>query len=394
MRFLINGCKKKVMGARIVCLAMAVLMLLCSCGQDAATTTKKKKKKIIVVKRPESSDVQGGTSDTDDTSISDAVTRDENEDDDEGDDLTADPIVDRSNRKSSVPSQYSKLVWSDEFNGTELDSSKWIFEDPYRTANDDYIYSTDTKTGTKYVHVKNGKYTVLGSRYFDPYNPQYTYIMTPTMSTSNSMRFRYGYVEMCAKLPFCSAAWPSFWTRGENNDTDAMAEVDIYECFGSKDTIVPALHKWYNKESQEKKGYPRHTQIGSSAKQEYTFNDSRNLKNEYHVYGFEWTDTYMAMSVDGEEYNRFSITDDANYDGYGDMSPFRQPLWLLIGGGAITPYVFEENGWLANGGLSAAGLDADFPYEMSVDWIRVYQNPNQAGNTFSTDSSTFRKNKP
>lgn len=388
MRFLINGCKKKVMGARIVCLAMAVLMLLCSCGQDAATTTKKKKKKIIVVKRPESSDVQGGTSDTDDTSISDAVTRDENEDD-EGDDLTADPIVDRSNRKSSVPSQYSKLVWSDEFNGTELDSGKWTFEDPARTANDDYIYSTDTK----YVHVKNGEYTVLSSRYFDPYNRQYTYIYNPTISTPNTMRFRYGYVEMCAKLPFCSASWPALWTRGENNDTDAMAEVDIFECFGSKDKIVPALHKWYTKESQEKKGYPINTQIGSMAKQSYTFSDSRNLKNEYHVYGFEWTDTYMAMSVDGEEYNRFSITDDANFDGYGDMSPFRQPMWLLISGVAITPYMLEQNIWLANAGLSVSRLEADYPFEMSVDWIRVYQNPNQAGNTFSTDSSTFRKNK-
>ena len=102
----------------------------------------------------------------------------------------------------------------------------------------------------------------------------------------------------------------------------------------------------------------------------------------------------MAMYVDGEEYNRFSITDDANFDNYGDMAPFRQPMWILIGGRSITPYSVEKNSWLTNGGLSGAGLDSDFPFNMSIDWIRVYQNPNQAGNTFSTDSSTFRKLKP
>ena len=354
MKLFMNTDKgKKGLAVRLICLILALVMLLAACGEDTATTTKKKKKKVVVIQQPETSDVDNTSSDeepydeeptdeepydeepydeepydeepaeeepvdeepadeepadeepadedpadeepADEEPADDTSSNTTSDEEDEGEDLKAEPIIDRSFKKSTVPSQYSKLVWSDEFNGTELDQTKWSYPpNYYLTGQEDYVYTTEKS----HAFMKDGCYNTLGTRYFDPYNPQYTYATVPTITTEYDMRFRYGYVEYCVKMPFSTAIWPSFWTQSEVNDTECLAEVDIYEVFGSKDTVVPSLHKWYMQEAIDK-GYPRHTQIGSNAKSVYVYENSENLANEIHVYGFEWTDTYMAMSVDG-----------------------------------------------------------------------------------------------
>lgn len=378
MKFLMNKDEgKKEFAVKLMCLILAVVMFLSSCGKDNTSSTAKKKKKVIVIQY-DSSDVQDTSSGSseDNSSYEETVFEQENEEEeDEGEDLKKESVVDRSNRKSSVPAQYSKLVWSDEFNGDKLDSNIWSY-DYFNGTKGDKITSTDSK----YLSVKNGELIFKGDRYFDPYNPDVTYVDTPTIATKYSMNFLYGYVEMCAKLPFCSGAWPALWTRTmistdtyTGTDPAFMAEVDIFECFGSKDTIVPSLHKWFTKVAQGS-GMPAHTQIGDDLKATYTFEESENLKNEYHVYGWEWTPEYMAMYVDGEEYNRFGITDADSFDEYGGMSGFRVPMHLLIGSGAITPESSAD--WLKE--LAGDIKDEDFPYEMKVDYIRVYQNPNEA----------------
>ena len=334
MKFLMNKYEgKRGFAAKLLCLNLAVLMLLASCGK-------------------------GGTASKENTAS--------------GGENKNTSVVDNSNRKSSVPEKYSKLVWSDEFDGDKLDMSKWTH------ANDMGI-SKDcvTLTDPEHLYVKDGEIVFKGDHYSNPVNPDIKYADAPSIQTKYAMNFRYGYVEMCAKLPFTSTSWPALWTRTMINcntyteaDPTFMGEVDVFECFASVDTIVPSLHKWFTRAAQAN-GMPVHTEIKGLYKNKYTFEEIENLKNEYHVYGWEWTSEYMAMFVDGEEYNSFLLQDENDFDGYGNMSGFRVPMHLLVGAGAVTPETAPEFILNSVGEPKAE----DFPYEMKVDYIRVYQNP-------------------
>ena len=224
------------------------------------------------------------------------------------------------------------------------------------------------------------------------------------MHTTNGMRFRYGYLELCAKIPLNSAVWSAFWTQSElrDNDTyaDYMIEIDMIETFGSYTTIVPNLHKWYQARGQQKNfekwkdvynlesindcSYLKHTQNDFRAP--YDVPHPENFSQQYHTYAFEWTDTYMAWYFDGIEYDRYDFA--TRYDTFyfanakksengTDMSDFvasNQMMWFIIGNGAISPQSVGDIG------QGFAPSDADYPAEMAVDWIRIYQNPNQVNN--------------
>ena len=63
------------------------------------------------------------------------------------------------------------------------------------------------------------------------------------------MSFRYGYLEMRARVPYSKGAWPSFWllsggALGANPNDAYRVEVDIFEVFSSCDTATPNIHKW------------------------------------------------------------------------------------------------------------------------------------------------------
>ena len=176
-------------------------------------------------------------------------------------------------------------------------------------------------------------------------------------------------------MPYTSASWSALWTQSEtrdwDTDSDYMVEIDIVEIFGSYDKFAPNLHKWYTKKAQSE-GLIDHTQDGERVS--YTFYDNPNLANEFHVYGFEWTPTYMTWWVDGKEAYKYEFT---QTDGYTDMSNLVNSgdcMWYIIGNGRVSPLspITMANGNVPN--------DKDYPSQLQVDWIRLYQDPGVSGN--------------
>ena len=68
-----------------------------------------------------------------------------------------------------------------------------------------------------------------------------TFSLCEGLTTLDRMFFKYGYLEMRAKIPFRHCAWPSFWllgnTKFHNKDIGWFAEIDIFEVFSSEDTL-------------------------------------------------------------------------------------------------------------------------------------------------------------
>ena len=110
-------------------------------------------------------------------------------------------------------------MWSDEFNGTSVDASKWNKVGPWRKPvaskwpNFSYLTSN--------VSEANGVATITAQKSGNNWTGG-------ILSTDTTKRFQYGFVEVRAKLPKGNGFWPSIGLYG---DTGAP-EMDMLEWSG------------------------------------------------------------------------------------------------------------------------------------------------------------------
>ncbi len=200
------------------------------------------------------------------------------------------------------------------------------------------------------------------------------YATTKTVSTVNTMSFKYGYLEVRAKVPFEQGAWPSLWlgareSLANNSNLSYSNEVDIFEVFGSKSGLATTVHKWYNDENGNNSGVNAQKSVDG-----YEFVNTSTLSNEYHIYGFRWTPEEMSFYVDGVKYATLDLSANFNKDGYEtDMSAFvNNPLHIKINN-----HLFTEGKNLGFNNVNAK----DLPFEYDIDYVRLYQDASGELNT-------------
>ena len=209
--------------------------------------------------------------------------------------------------------------------------------------------------------LKNGYLNMLAIRYWDPKKAGIEYAAPWAVTTQETMSYKYGYVEIRAKLPFVRGAWPSFWAVSSNalgpkTDFDYNIEVDIFENFASLDTIAPNIHKWYDD--------GEHTQWADE-NEKYTFS-STDINNEFHTYGFEWTPEKMTMYIDDKPYYTYDLS--VNFDGGSSgMGGFDTQLYLLFNNHLFT----ASSDYLPYDGCEI--YPTDVPTEYVIDYVRLYQ---------------------
>lgn len=259
-----------------------------------------------------------------------------------------------------------ELVWSDEFDGTELDRSKWTY----------IWWETERKGGYWHedmVSVENGN-LVISSQYFDEPLENYHYDKwhdkinfdeykagwyTGAISSINLYEQKYGYFEVRCKLPAAYGLWSAFWMMNDKvEDVDGSGrdgtEVDIFESFYYKDhwwgndCVVSGIH--YDGYGEDHKG----DSIGKT----FIENDPYT---QYNTYGLEWNENEYIFYLNGVETGRLNT---------GGVS--QNPEYLLL-----TVEFSGENG-VASGDRHGAGdikktPDENWPAEFVVDYVRCYQ---------------------
>lgn len=236
------------------------------------------------------------------------------------------------------------LVWSDEFDGTELSTENWTFETgSHGWGNNelqDYVVNDNVEVsdGTLKVIAKNES---SGSANY-------------TSSRLNSKEsFRYGKIEIRAKIPEHkgNGIWPALWMLGSNIGSvgwPACGEIDImeYVSFAPNETHF-SIHSTAN-------NHVNGTQITSGAIELET------IEEEFHTYGFLWTDKYLKFYIDNVE--DIKLTFIRPTPSNSDNWPFNKFFYFLIN-------IAVGGNW---GGLE--GVDNSiFPATMEVDFVRVYQ---------------------
>jgi beta-glucanase (GH16 family) len=239
------------------------------------------------------------------------------------------------------------LVWSDEFNGTSLNSSNWTAEIGTGSGgwgNNELEYYTNRSQN---LQVTGGNLVITALK--ESYGGMnYT---SARIKTQGLRSFTYGKIEARIKLPTGQGLWPAFWMLGNNITTvgwPKCGEIDIMERVNSNPYVNGTVH-W------DANGYANYGKT------------SGNLDfSQFHVYSIEWDKDYIRWFVDGVQYNEILIT-----NGTGNTEEFQRPFFILLN--------------LAVGGNwpGSPNSSTPFPSQMLVDYVRVYQASTSSTNIVS-----------
>lgn len=232
------------------------------------------------------------------------------------------------------------LVWSDEFDGNTLNRDFWTAETDVHVNNELQTYTADGN-----YSVAGGYLTITAKKVND--NKQSGSYTSARLITSGKKEFKYGRMEIRAKLPKGTGTWPAIWMLGSGINTigwPGCGEIDIMEYVGYRPGVVQfSLH------------CPERN-AGNSITN--TFN--LPTEDEFHVYGLNWTEDKIECYVDDRNNPYFTY---APANKTQSNWPFNQPFFFILN-------VAIGGDW---GGLQ--GIDNTiFPVAMVVDYVRVYTN--------------------
>ncbi|NCD70781.1 family 16 glycosylhydrolase [Mucilaginibacter agri] len=227
-----------------------------------------------------------------------------------------------------------QLVWSDEFDGSSVDGSKWNIDNGNPNVNNEKEYyqaANAAVTGGNLV-ITAKKQSVGGQPY-----------TSAKLNTSGKFSVQYGRIEARIKMPMVQGTWPAFWMLGSNIGSvgwPQCGEIDIMEHVNTSNTILGTMH-WNNN---------GHVQYGSS---------TNTTPGDYHVYAVEWDASGIRWYVDNTLYVTGNTANNINNTGAFQL-PFYIILNLAVGG--------DLPGQTIN--------DGGLPTTMSVDYVRVYKLTN------------------
>lgn len=243
-----------------------------------------------------------------------------------------------------TPKEY-QLVWEDEFEGSELDLTKWNYELGGRGwGNQEKQYYTDRPEN---LRVENGNLVIqaLKENYQDH---AYT---SARITTKGKVAVKYGKIEARICIPPGRGTWSAFWMMPQNSEYGGWprsGELDIMEHVGSDPRMI---------------SHAVHTQNRSGGNSWSFRKYLDNVESNYHVYSIEWLenaddgDDCITFYIDGEK----STTKWQAFDDYKDW-PFDKEFYVILN--------------LALGGTWGGTIDDsifDSPVEMMVDYVRIYQ---------------------
>ena len=252
--------------------------------------------------------------------------------------------------------KFDSLVWNDEFDGNGvINSQKWHHQTqlPY---NGQSWFSNEQQHYTNRVensYVSNGTLKIVAKK--EVYTDQGVTKQYTSARLNSKFAFKYGRVEVRAKLPTGIGTWPAIWMLGKNINElgaywqlngygtvnwPACGEIDIMEHWGNNQNVVSsAVHHPIN---------------GNLTIDEYIANDQykSGVSDDFHIYAVEWSAKKITFSVDGINHLSYNPTIKNQY-----TWPFDAEQFILLNV-AIEPSVIGTN-------FTQSGME--------IDYVRVYQ---------------------
>ncbi len=244
----------------------------------------------------------------------------------------------------TTPTTYEgyKMVWSDEFDGSELNPANWVYETGTGANgwgnNELQYYREDNVSfvnGNLIITAKDQKFG--GSNY-----------TSSRIKTQGKKAFKFGRIDIRAALPKGKGVWPAIWMLGSNITSvnwPACGEIDIMELTGDiPNRSLSTVHYGPDIAGRQYKGNSKY------------LSGNKNFQDEFHVFTLIWKEDLMEFYVDDEKFYT------ATPASLGNVAyPFNKNFFFIMN--------------VAVGGNLPGNPDATtpLPQSMIVDYIRVFQ---------------------
>lgn len=237
-----------------------------------------------------------------------------------------------------------ELVFEDHFDDNILDDKLWTVIDRRDSPNKELQYYKNDN-----YYIKDSKLVLIAKK--EKYqNKEYTSCL---INTRDKYNFKYGRIEIKAKIPKGRGTWPALWLIGHPENREirwpACGEIDLMEHVGYNSNFINC---WF------------HTQTCN-----HRFNTQRggriyvkDVCEKFHVYALEWTKDFIDVYVD--DVRTYSLSKKEN-DTYKEW-PFDHPYSLIMN-------IAIGGEWGGSRGVD----DSIFPVVMEVDYVRYYKIKNE-----------------
>ncbi len=240
-----------------------------------------------------------------------------------------------------------QLSWSDEFDSTVVDTSKWVVKEEgggFGNQEIQYYQPKNVTVSNGLLHIKMAKDTVVdGTTTY--------YYTSAKLETASKVNFLYGKVEARIKMPNALGSWPAFWMLGSNIGIVGWphcGEIDIMEWVGQGPNAATGSIFFDGVWPKNHISTP------------YNIPQGQSFITDYHTFAVEWEPNEIRYYCDGNIYVTYKNTSIAPVEWV-----FNHDFFIILncaiggtGGGSVISFVA--------------------PQYMEVDYVRVYSLPKTA----------------
>ena len=251
-------------------------------------------------------------------------------------------IPDFTGYQSATSYEGYSQVWSDEFDGSEVDENNWGYDiGGSGWGNNELEFYTNRN-----AYLTDGNLVIRANK--ENYGGrEYT---SSRLKTQSKQTVNYGRIDIRAVMPQGQGIWPALWMLGSNFPTVGWphsGEIDIMEMIGGngRENTVHGTAHWYNQSSNQNASY------GGN----YGLPSGETLSTNFHVFSIDWDSTSITWYLDNVQYHTMAINDSSS------LAAFRKDFFFIFN--------------IAVGGNWPQYPDAStvFPQRMVVDYVRVFQ---------------------
>lgn len=247
----------------------------------------------------------------------------------------------------------TNLVWSDEFDGNGVvNDLNWFHQTQLPNGvgwyNNELQHYTNSAVNS---FRSNGLLNIVAKK--EVFTNQGQTKQFTSARLNSKFAFKYGRVEVRAKLPTGAGTWPAIWMLGKNiiepggywtatygtKNWPACGEIDIMEHWGSNQNVISSA--------------AHHPINGNLSIGEYVSNAQfkAGVSNEFNIYAVEWNKESITFSVNGINHLSYHPAIKNQY-----TWPFDAEQYILLNV-AIEPSVTQNF----------------VQSTMEIDYVRVYQ---------------------
>ena len=172
--------------------------------------------------------------------------------------------------------------------------------------------------------------------------------------------YKYGIFEIKAKCKPHQSNFPAIWMMpvDQSDGWPNCGEIDIMEVIGTSSTVWSTVHLGarYNKP------------VGKT----YTYSGNMSATNDWHIYSLLWNPTSLTFYCDGKQvfrYNKDATLDLANHPDYEKWQfPYNKAFYIIL-----------DQALGMNQRWGSEEPDPAFDYEMTVEYVRIWQDAKSTG---------------